>query len=376
MRLRPPTDVIWSDYPIQIVGIKDANLCMYEIKCNFILFQIPSGASGLPTNYIAQNIIEKMKSSKEEAYCHDCVVKVPAEKHCQTCVLNLCGDCSKYHQGCVRFVGHKIVDVSKAPQQSFASKRYCRKHAELLKYFCETCKVLVCNDCMVSNQHKQHVISLESEVKEKGILDLKQKLENVQESSITLLQYKKEGEEFKAKIEKENEEAIKLVKQVFDEIRVKLSEKEQEAIKSITAKSGIASFDEFTKATNKVTSTVNYVKSLLEDQKCEDLEMTYNLISQLDQLSTKYQLVYQQQQQQQQPHQQQQHYTEQYTQQYTHQRQQPLLVIQQKKLFKKKLGNLNFCMQSHTTQLPHSRGQFINNILNRTFKFECIRLDR
>ena len=321
-----------------------------------------------------------MKNSKAGAYCHDCVDNIPAAKHCQTCALNLCGDCSRYHQKCVRFVGHKIVDVSKAPQQSFASKRYCSKHADLLKYFCETCKVLVCNDCMVSNQHKQHVISLESEVKEKGMLDLKQKLENVKKTSITLLQYKKEGELFKAGIEKENEESIKLVKQVFDEIRVKLSEKEQEAIKSITAQSGIASFDEFTKATNKVTSTVNYVKSLVEDQKCKDLEITYDLISQLDQLHLKYQLGVNDRI----------HYNDHLIRKDDPRRRTrgsmvmpPKPMVMPPKPFQqrnqlwgsypstqleKKLGNLNFCMQSHPTQLLDSRGQFISNIINNNFQ--------
>ena len=218
---------------------------------------VPNGASGLPTNFIVQNIIEKMKNAENGPHCHDCTTKVPAAKHCKTCVLNLCDDCSKYHQRCVRFVGHRLVDVSQAPQQSFASKRYCSKHTELLKYFCENCQVLVCNDCMVSAQHRKHDILLESEVKEKKINEVKQKLEDIEGFNTTLLQYKKEGEVFKATIEKEDKKSIKLVKQVFDEIRVKLAEKEKVAIERIKTKSNIDSFDKFTADSKKIADTVD-----------------------------------------------------------------------------------------------------------------------
>ena len=345
-----------------------------------------------------------MKNAENGPHCHDCTTKVPAAKHCKTCVLNLCDDCSKYHQRCVRFVGHRLVDVSQAPQQSFASKRYCSKHTELLKYFCENCQVLVCNDCMVSAQHRKHDILLESEVKEKKINEVKQKLEDIEGFNTTLLQYKKEGEVFKATIEKGDKKSIELVKQVFNEIRVKLAEEEKVVIKRIKTKSNTDSFDKFTADSKKIADTVDYVKSLMNDQKCDDLEIASELDLQLDQLSKDYQLNSSQNNIYNDPHQQQQHYQPQqsYQPQHPHlphqnywfllqqprqppppsqpqqsyQPQQPQsqnnISIFQNKQLKRSLGNLNFEMISSSLEVNPNRNHniyrsiqdFSNMILN------------
>ena len=333
----------------------------------------------MPTNYIVQNIIEKMKNTDDGPRCHDCVAKVPAMKHCKTCVLNLCNRCSEYHQGCVRFVGHKLIDISKAPQQSFASQRYCSKHAELLKYFCGNCKVLVCNDCMVSAQHKQHDISLESEVKEKKMSEIKQKLENIQVLSSKLSEYKKEGEAFKARIEKEDEKSIKLVKQVFQEIRVELAEKEKETIERVKTKSNIDSFNEFTVALKKIADTVDYVKSLINDQKCIDLEIANELDLQLDQLSKNYQFPenyhhglfdhhFQQNSKRGARPPTRQFATKSITQanNQVYQRQNGFFTSQYLAL-SKNLGMLNFQMNSTTIEVNPSRNHQISQIVNNNF---------
>jgi len=191
--------------------------------------KVPNGVSGLSTNYIAQNIIEKLKTSARgnQPCCHDCANGIPATNHCKNCVLNLCKDCTNYHQRCVRFVGHCIVAVSTVSQESVNQVRYCAKHKELLKYFCENCKVVVCNDCMISNQHKEHSISLLAEATTKAKNVLTKKLKKADLFCNDLLNNMYDGRDFQEKIIEADKKSVALIKQAFNEIRKNIARREE-----------------------------------------------------------------------------------------------------------------------------------------------------
>uniref|UniRef100_A0A7M5XIX3 Uncharacterized protein n=1 Tax=Clytia hemisphaerica TaxID=252671 RepID=A0A7M5XIX3_9CNID len=257
--------------------------------------KVPNGAAELSTNYIAQNIIEKVKNAaKKGPFCQDCVAESPASNHCETCVLNLCQRCTKYHQECVRFVNHKIIDIQNVTKKISSPKRYCPKHNELLKYFCQQCKVVVCNDCcMISAQHKNHDITLVSEAIDTAKEELNQKLKKMSESELTMVQCLGKVKEIHQKVAAEEENNANMIKQAFDEIRVVLAKKEEELVKQLpTIKADEKEklkFDRFSTATSKVSQSVQYVESILNEN-CDDLDIICDLTKQLDEICKEYSL--------------------------------------------------------------------------------------
>ncbi|XP_066932669.1 uncharacterized protein [Clytia hemisphaerica] len=256
---------------------------------------VPNGASELSTNYIAQNIIEKVKNAaKKGPFCQDCVVQFPASNHCETCVLNLCKKCTEYHESCVRFVSHKIIDIQNVSKKISSTKRYCPKHNELLKYFCQQCKVVVCNDCcMISAQHKHHDITLVSEAIDKAKEELNQMLKKMRESELTMVDCLGEVREFHQKVAAEEENNGNMIKQAFDEIRVVLAKKEEELVKQLATirvdKKEKLKFDRFSTAISKVSQSVQYVESILNED-CDDLDIICDLTKQLDEIRKEYSL--------------------------------------------------------------------------------------
>ncbi|XP_066910782.1 E3 ubiquitin-protein ligase TRIM56-like [Clytia hemisphaerica] len=300
--------------------------------------KVPNGVSGLSTNYIAQNIIEKLKTSARgnQPCCHDCANGIPATNHCKNCVLNLCKDCTNYHQRCVRFVGHCIVAVSSVSQESVNQVRYCAKHKELLKYFCENCKVVVCNDCMISNQHKQHSMSLITEAKEKAKKELKQKLLKGLECKQNLLNTHKEGENFKKRVEAAEDKSVLLVKKVFVEIRKEVAKREKQLVDQIKKESNFQSFDKFSTALKKISDSLEYVKEVMKNDNYDNMEIIMDLSNHLDLLDKEFDFnkKYHSYENPNQHHHQNQMHGGLYYSQHQHQQHQPLLIKpQQNKVF-------------------------------------------
>ncbi|XP_066929009.1 E3 ubiquitin-protein ligase trim-21-like [Clytia hemisphaerica] len=203
--------------------------------------KVPNGAAELSTNYIAQNIIEKNVSKKISS-----------------------------------------------------SKRYCPKHNELLKYFCQQWKVVVCNNCcLISAQHKNHDITLVSEAIDKAKEELNQKLKKMRESELTMVECLGKVKEFHQKVAAEEESNGNMIKQAFDEIRVVLAKKEEELVKQLATiradKKEKLKFDRFSTAISKVSQSVQYVESILNEN-CDDLDIICDLTKQLDEVCKEYSL--------------------------------------------------------------------------------------
>jgi len=70
--------------------------------------------------------------------------------YCPECNMFLCHVCNDFHKCSKRFCGHGVVLLTElrstkdAPLQATVKVQLCKEHDEQLKYYCETCKQLVC----------------------------------------------------------------------------------------------------------------------------------------------------------------------------------------------------------------------------------------
>ena len=109
----------------------------------------------------------------------------PISHFCSDCQNYLCKECGlELHKRLKTFRGHKVIPISEISVTAFQSSKIhnCQVHkGEDLKLYCETCKKLVCRDCILIDHHQHsykfvqdackqvtaEMMALKSEVKKK-----------------------------------------------------------------------------------------------------------------------------------------------------------------------------------------------------------------
>ena len=136
--------------------------------------------SNLKGNFYIQNLIEFSESFRDKkcTFCPLVGTESPASSQCLTCRDFLCVDCSKRHNFTRETLSHEIAtlrDIQSGKHNEKLRSRQeipCTLHAqegEFLKYFCDTCNVSVCRDCVIL-AHRDHIILAPSEaIKRRGI---------------------------------------------------------------------------------------------------------------------------------------------------------------------------------------------------------------
>ncbi|XP_062599475.1 E3 ubiquitin-protein ligase TRIM56-like, partial [Saccostrea cucullata] len=121
----------------------------------------------LKTNFCLKNLIELISSNTEvKKLCSFCSLKgenIEASSQCLTCKDLLCSECAEHrHISTTQTLNHKIVSLTELSSgkynEEIRSKQQipCSEHTgEDLRYFCETCDVPICRDCIVLG-HQNH----------------------------------------------------------------------------------------------------------------------------------------------------------------------------------------------------------------------------
>ena len=104
---------------------------------------------------------ESKLTSEEHVSCDQCIdaSNGPAVSFCINCCEFLCEACTKHHKTWRKTVNHELelMDSSKSKEKSLVGRVgiphqpvHCQlHHDEILKFYCETCGVLTCRDCIV-----------------------------------------------------------------------------------------------------------------------------------------------------------------------------------------------------------------------------------
>ena len=140
------------------------------------------GIDGLQVNFFF-NQIKDAAGSHSGPMCssQECEGK-PAVKYCDKCGY-VCADCERDHKTVSILKKHKLVPVAEAKalakSQQFAA---CAKHPEeLIKLYCETCKVAVCSHCCLSlhSQHKWVELTTKADKSKVELQNVLQLVQNV-----------------------------------------------------------------------------------------------------------------------------------------------------------------------------------------------------
>uniref|UniRef100_A0A1B6L209 RING finger protein 207 n=1 Tax=Graphocephala atropunctata TaxID=36148 RepID=A0A1B6L209_9HEMI len=157
-------------------------------KCQQETYLGRKGVHGLACDYISTNIQDMLAINSKAMVCTSCKTKEKAVARCSDCAHFLCPNCDTAHQYMRCFENHKVVSFEvllKAKEAVPIHKPvFCETHVtEPMKFFCNTCSVTICNECVVVDhcapehhyerlsdayeRHKEHLHSLMGESKTK-----------------------------------------------------------------------------------------------------------------------------------------------------------------------------------------------------------------
>ena len=129
-------------------------------------FRVKEGESieNMPSNHFINNMLELLNLSQESQNisCQSCKARNPATRRCVSCENYLCKKCLEVHNNWPAFEDHIVLtleELAKPENRAKArSKPRCEKHNKVLKFYCETCEVLVCRYCVdVNHARLQHL---------------------------------------------------------------------------------------------------------------------------------------------------------------------------------------------------------------------------
>ena len=151
--------------------LSDGNT-VYCPKCRSPTRPPPGGVQPLPKNTDISKMMEREQelSTRNENFCQMCKNRdAKVEFFCSSCSKRLiCQECYNKHKRIPALKTHKILPIEETlPAEQTHEK--CKKHGELLEYFCPQCEEAICVTCTCDPQHEQHcdqIVDLKKGLKE------------------------------------------------------------------------------------------------------------------------------------------------------------------------------------------------------------------
>ncbi|XP_011673070.2 uncharacterized protein LOC105442550 [Strongylocentrotus purpuratus] len=127
------------------------------------------GVSGLKSDPLTCGILEVLKTKLDSSKkgCDSCGdTETPLITYCRDCFEFICQSCTESHERMkLKYTNHRTVLLSdinngkvKVSPLEDSEKRNpskCAEHWELMSYYCKTCKLRICRDCVVL-EHNGH----------------------------------------------------------------------------------------------------------------------------------------------------------------------------------------------------------------------------
>ncbi len=205
-------------------------------------FKLPEGGlSALPKDFRKQYEVEvaeyalKIETSSDIA-CDRCLdsYESNATTFCCNCCKFLCSKCTQDHTRHRETHSHKLVELgkervnTKTLLDSIPHKTAsCQLHSdEVLKCYCETCKQLVCIDCIIL-KHNNHKYDRVEQVAEKGKQQLKSLLSQATSATDQLKTSASEADKMIALVQKKKASVDDLIKSEFKKLREAIETREK-----------------------------------------------------------------------------------------------------------------------------------------------------
>ncbi|CAD5114233.1 DgyrCDS3375 [Dimorphilus gyrociliatus] len=196
------------------------------------------GVSGLELDHVISMLID-IDGIKEgrKLLCTSCKFKENAVARCNDCATFLCANCVTAHNYMRCFEKHQVVAINEL--QSLCDDHLknkplaCQVHpADSLQYFCSSCQVLACTECLYS-QHKDHPCDRVQDVAGRYSSELQQMITQGQ-SKLSVCQTTADqlmGQ--LQQLEEERQDAKSAINEAFHSYKAIIKEIEEQTLKEL-----------------------------------------------------------------------------------------------------------------------------------------------
>ncbi|XP_068738573.1 E3 ubiquitin-protein ligase TRIM71-like [Montipora capricornis] len=218
----------------QTCGIRETISCP-ECRRNF---RIPGNGdlNAFPTNFRVNSLLDAFpvtECNTSGIKCGNCEKTSGESAYCFTCCSFWCGNCLPLHNGLRSNKEHYVLALKDFRDEDFESilnqPTFCGKHEKKkLKFFCQQCKIAICNACALTDHEGHAKIVLEDAAKERksiviAAIELKKRRAQEQITRIAKIDENCVSiQEQAARVKKRPIEAQK--NHIFDEVENKVRE--------------------------------------------------------------------------------------------------------------------------------------------------------
>ena len=177
-----------------------------------------------------------------EAKCEMCSGGV-ATAFCRQCAEFICDKCKESHERMKVFAGHKVSILAELKEggakeivgAKSAPPPMCKVHEEQAKIYCYDCKILICRDCVIDEEHKGHEYEFVKKAAPKVQKKLMEYLAPLIDNQRGIQGAIKSVEEAKAEVIAMDESMTTSIKRSFREFRDILDKQEKELLAETAA---------------------------------------------------------------------------------------------------------------------------------------------
>ena len=254
-------------------------------KCQ-TLCKLPASGDlkDLPTSFYLNGMIDVLaikECNTTQVTCGNCDEKSSEASYCFQCCMFYCEQCLIGHNMMRTNKDHRVLAVKEFQDKDYedALKRpaFCsepRHEKKELEFFCENCKLAVCQAC-VTLQHSGHALKHIEDEAERRKTEMKNIVETQRENLLAKKNTVKQLDEDYAKLIQQGEDLKRNVQKFADDLFAIIEARKQNifaAVESQTKKL----FESLTTQKNKIENEIKLIESSLE--KADKLLMRSNNI--------------------------------------------------------------------------------------------------
>ncbi|KAK3090449.1 hypothetical protein FSP39_011948 [Pinctada imbricata] len=199
------------------------------------------GVQGLKNNFFMTNLIDFSESTSAQitnkncSFCALVKKRIPALGKCLTCGDFLCSECYQRHTFTTKTFQHETATLEDLQSGKYNEKLRlnqeipCEEHRNTLRYFCDTCSVPVCPDCVILDHKDGHFIVKPSEAIKKRQQEIGSLLEGLDKKMTDFKQNSSLLEEEERKVDATQRDMSQLIRETIDNLVKKISAEGQKA---------------------------------------------------------------------------------------------------------------------------------------------------